>query len=486
VFARALAVTSAAMLGTLLSACTVGPDYQAPRASDTDTPPAWRTDSYWQIAQPSHAPLALNWWRSFDDATLDAEETQALANNQTLAAAVAHYEQARATLANTSAQQLPVVSAGALADRMKISANRPLTNYAAQEYSTVQNNLQIGPTINYDTDLFGRIRREVEGATASAQQSEDDLANARLVLTTDLANHYFAMRALDAEIDVLHRSVALQQRALDYVNAEHDLGAVSGLEVAQQKSLLDTTQVQAQLLLNQRAQYEHAIAALLGVPAPQFAIPLQVVALKVPQIPIGVPSDVLQRRPDVAAAERAMAAANAQIGVARAAYFPNITLAPTIGWNSTNFADLLSVPSLVWTVGASLSQVVFDGGRRSANVKYASAGYQAAQANYRQIVLNAFQQVQDGVTGLSVLDGAAKQSQAAVADAQHLFSLANERYQGGLVAFLNVITAQQALLNSQRQDVQIHGQQMSLSVSLVKALGGGWAVSGETHVADGS
>ena len=467
----------------VLSACTVGPDYHAPKA---EAPPAWRTDSqtdsptdsqtdsYWHIAQPSHASLSLDWWTPFGDATLDAEETQALAQNQTLAAAVAHYEQARATLANTSSQQLPVVSASGLADRMKISANRPLTNYAASEFSTVQNNLQIGPTINYDTDLFGRIRREVEGAQASAEQSADDLANARLALTTLLATNYFSLRELDAEIDVLHRSVALQQKALDYVNAEHDLGSVSGLDVAQQKSLLDTTQVQAQLLLNQRAQYEHAIAALVGVPAPLFLIASEVVPFNVPAIPIGVPSDVLQRRPDIASAERAMAAANAQIGVARAAYFPNITLAPTIGWNSTNFADLLSVPSLVWTVGASVSQVIFDGGRRSANVKYASAGYQAAQANYRQTVLNAFQQVQDGVTGLSVLDGAAKQSQAAVADSQHLFSLANERYQGGLVAFLNVITAQQALLNSQRQDVQIHGQQMTLSVALVKALGGGW------------
>jgi multidrug efflux system outer membrane protein len=305
----------------------------------------------------------------------------------------------------------------------------------------------------------------------------DDLANARLVLTTDLASDYFSMRELDAEIDVLNRSVVLQQKALDYVTTEHDLGSVSGLDVLQQKSELDSTRVQARLLLNQRAQFEHAIAALIGVPAPQFAIAPKVIDTKVPAIPLGLPSDLLQRRPDIASAERAMAAANAQIGVAKAAFFPSLSLTPGIGWESTQFASLLSAPTLMWTLGATLSQVVFDGGRRAANVDFASAGYQAAEANYRQTVLNAFQQVQDGVTGLSVLDAASKESQEAVTDAQRLLSLANDRYSGGLVAFLDVITAQQSLLTSERQDVQIHGQQWTMSVSLVKALGGGWDVN---------
>ena len=232
----------------------------------------------------------------------------------------------------------------------------------------MQNNLQLGPTINYDTDLFGRIRREVEGAKPSAQQSADDLANARLVLTTDLATDYFSLRELDAEIDVLNQSVKLQQKALDYVTTEHDLGSVSGLDVLQQKSLLDSTKVQAQLLLNQRAQFEHAIAALVGVPAPQFAIEPKVLDTQVPAIPLGLPSDVLQRRPDIASAERAMAAANAQIGVAKAAFFPSLTLTPSIGWESTQFASLFSAPTLMWTLGAAVGQVLFDGGRRAANV----------------------------------------------------------------------------------------------------------------------
>jgi NodT family efflux transporter outer membrane factor (OMF) lipoprotein len=455
----------------LLSACTVGPDYQRPQA---DVPPGWHTDSYWRVAAPSHAPVAPDWWSSFSDSTFATLETQALAQNQTLAAASAHYEQARATLANTRAQQIPEVDLGASGSRFKISHDRPLTNYGTPTTSTVQNNLQLGPTINYDTDLFGRIRREVEGAAASAQQSADDLANARLVLTTDLASSYFSLRELDAEIDVLNQSVKLQQKALDYVTTEHDLGSVSGLEVLQQKSLLDSTRVQAQLLLNQRAQFEHAIAALVGVPAPQFAIEPKVLDVQVPAIPLGLPSDVLQRRPDVASAERAMAAANAQIGVAKAAFFPSLTLTPSIGWETTQFASLLSAPTLMWTLGAAVGQVLFDGGRRAANVKFASEGYKVTEANYRQTVLNAFQQVQDGITGLSVLDGASKQSHEAVSDARHLLSLANDRYSGGLVAYLDVITAQQSLLTSERQDVQIHGQQLTLSVSLVKALGGGW------------
>jgi outer membrane protein, multidrug efflux system len=455
----------------ILAACTVGPDYKRPVA---ETPPTWKTDSYWRVAEPSHAPLALDWWLAFDDATLDSLETQALAQNQTLAAASAHYAQARATLAQTSALALPEVDLGAGAQRLRISKNRPVTNYASPSSETVQNDLKLAPTVNYDVDLFGRIRREVESAHAAADESRDDLANARLVLTTDLASSYFSLRELDAEIDVLNRSVGLQKKALDYVTAQHDLGAVSGLDVLQQQSLLDSTRVQAQLLLNQRAQFEHAIAALVGTPAPQFAIAPATDQHPLPSIPLGVPSDVLQRRPDVASAERAMAAANAQIGVAKAAFFPSLTLNGTVGWESTAFSSLISAPSLLWTIGTMASQVVFDGGRRAAAVDFANQGYVATEASYRQTVLTAFQQVQDGIVGLSVLDGAAKQSHAAVEDAQRLLSLANDRYSGGLVAYLDVITAQQQLLTSERQDVQIRGQQHTTSVALVKALGGGW------------
>jgi outer membrane protein, multidrug efflux system len=440
-----------------LSACTVGPDYKRP---GVEAPPAWRTDSNWRVATPSHAPLSLNWWQAFDDAKLDALQAQALAQNQTLAA--------------TSALRLPELDLSAALARSKISKNRPVLNYSTPNQSTVQNEVIAQPTITYDADLFGRIRREVEGAKASEQQAGDDLANARLILTTDLATDYFQLRELDAEIDVLNQSVQLQEKALDYVKAEHELGSVSGLDLAQQQAQLDATRVQATLLVNQRAQFEHAIAALVGVPAPQFSIAPHVTPGKVPSIALGIPSELLQRRPDIASAERAMAAANAQIGVAKAAFFPSLILTPSIGWESTAFASLFTAPSLLWTLGTSISQEVFDGGRRRANLAFASEGYRAAEANYRQTVLNAFQQVQDGITGLAVLDEASKQAHAAVEDAQRLLTLANDRYSGGLVAYLNVISAQQSLLTSQRQEVQIHGQQMAFSVALVKALGGGW------------
>ena len=209
-----LRMMAAAVGAALLAACTVGPDYHQPHA---DAPPEWRTDSYWHVAEPSHAPMDLTWWMSFNDAALNTLEGQALDQNQTLAAAVAHYEQAKATLANTAAQEIPEVDLGGQAERLKISKNRPVTTYSTPNQSTVQNGLIVGPQIDYDTDLFGRIRREVEGAKASAEQSADDLANARLVLTTDLASDYYSLRELDAEIDVLNRSVVLQQKALDYV-----------------------------------------------------------------------------------------------------------------------------------------------------------------------------------------------------------------------------------------------------------------------------
>lgn len=468
------AMRNATLLSVLsLGACTVGPDYHRPA---TVAPSHWRDASLsvWHVAQPSNGALSLTWWTGFNDPLLDSLEAQGLKENQTLAGALAHYEQANASLANTAAQRVPEVDVGGTAERLKISRNRPLTTYGTPSQSTVQNEVALAPSINYDTDLFGRIRREVEGAKASAEQSKDDLANARLALTTEIAANYYSLRELDSEVDVLNRSVALQKKALDFVTTEHDLGSVSGLDLLQQKSQLDATRVQAQLLLTQRAAYEDAISTLIGKPAPVFSIAPQVINLQAPAIPLGLPSDLLQRRPDVASAERAMAAANAQIGVQKAAFFPSVTLNPAIGYESTSFGDLLSAPSLMWSLGATFGQVLFDGGRRAANVKYANEGYLATQANYRQTVLTAFQQVQDAITGLSVLEQAASQSHDAIMDAQHLLSLSNDRYSAGLVAYLDVIAAQQSLLTAERQDVQIQGQRVELSISLVKALGGGW------------
>lgn len=465
---------AAIVTATAVAGCTVGPDYRRP---PVDTPAAWRldpADQYWQPAAPARAPLDPAWWTAFGDAQLDALEADALRNNQNLKAMAARYDQAKATLASVASAQYPAAGLNASGQRFKISADRPQTNYATQSMSTVQNDIQVGAAVSYELDLFGRVRRNVEAAQASSEQARDDFANARLVLSADLASSYFALRELDTEIDVVKRSIDLQQKALDYVSARHDLGAVSGLDLLQQRAQLDATRTQAQLLIQQRAQVETAIATLVGAPAPEFSLPPRVVPINAPTLPTGMPSDLLQRRPDVASAERAMAAANAQIGVARAAYFPRITLSPDLGWDATRFAGLFTVPALLWSVGGSLSQPLFEGGKLKAGVDFAQAGYVAAQASYRQTVLTAFQEVQNAVTGLSVLAQAAQQASAAVDDARKLVSLAQDRYAGGLTPFIDVLTAQQQLLTSERQAVQIQGQRAALVVFLAKALGGGW------------
>lgn len=469
----------------LLAGCTVGPDYQRPPVA---SPAIWRVDpadAYWHPAVPSHASLATNWWRAFDDPLLDDLEARASARNETVQMVAARYDAARAVLAASASAELPSVGLAADASRYRISRDRPLLNYGTPNASTVQNDVQIGATVSYELDLFGKVRRTVEAARANTEQARDDLANARLVIGADLATQYLALRETDAELDVLNRSVALQQKALDFVMAQHELGTASGLELQQQKAQLDASRTQAQLLLNQRAQYEHAIATLVGTPAPSFSIAPKVVRLEAPQLPAGLPSDLLQRRPDVASAERAMAAANARIGVARAAYFPDLTLSPSIGWDATRFGSLFTASSLLWSVGASLSQPLFEGGRLAAGVDYAKANYAAAQASYQQTVLTAFQEVQNAVTGLSVLDGALQQAVAASDSAHTLADLAQGRYAGGLTAYIDVISAQQQLLTSERQEVQIRGQRAALVAYLAKALGGGWS-AGEVGSAQAS
>jgi outer membrane protein, multidrug efflux system len=337
----------------------------------------------------------------------------------------------------------------------------------------------VGPTVNYEADLFGRVRREVEGAQAAAQQSEADFANTRLFLVAELVTDYFALRELDAEIDVVRRSLQLQRDALGFIASRHDLGFATGLDLAQQQALVDANATQFELLDNQRTQFEHALATLVGTPAPGFAIPAALSTSSLPAVPVGLPSDLLQRRPDVASAERSMAAANARIGVARAAYYPSILLGsgfgePNAGWQSNALAALFDAPSRLWSIGLSATQTLFDAGKTRANVRFANADYVAAVAAYRQTVLTAMEEVENGITGLASLDRAVTQADAAVKSAQDAFDIATARYKGGVDTYLEMITAQQILLSNQRQAVQVHGQQFATAVYLVKALGGGW------------
>ena len=465
---RCLALLSTA---AWLSGCASGPDYKKP---ELEMPAAWQSEQPFHAAMPNDSALKGNWWETFEDARLNQLEQLALAQNQTLQIAAARLEQARQQVTVSAAGLFPQVNLQAGADRAKISANRPLSAYSTPNQSTVQNNFQLGFAVNYEADLFGRVRRTVEQAKASSEQAAADFENARLVLMSELAADYFNLRELDAEIDVVCQGIALQQRALEFITARHDLGIASGLDLAQQQALLDANRTQLELLQNQRVQYEHALATMTGTPAPQFKLEAALARPVLAPPPVGLPSDVLQRRPDVASAERAMAAANAGIGVARAAYFPTILLQPNGGWDSNQIGNLLSAPSILWSLGTSLAQNLFDAGKTRAGVKIAEASYTAAVANYRQTVLVAMQEVEDGIDGLALLGRAGMQAEASVHSSQRVLDLANDRYSGGLDTYLDVITAQQTLLTNQRQAVQIHGQLLLTSVYLVKALGGGW------------
>lgn len=454
----------------------MGPDYHKPAA---DVPPAWQPEAPWREAAPNDAALKGDWWRLFQDDALNPLVDRALTGNQNLRVAAARLDQARAQLTAAAADLYPAVGLSAAAARGRTSANRPLSAYSVPNQAIVQNDFELGPTVNYEADLFGRVRREVEGARASAQQAEADFENTRLLLTAQLVTDYFALRELDAELAVVRHSLDLQRDALGFIASRHDLGFATGLDLAQQQALVDASATQLELLDYQRAQYEHAIATLVGIPAPNFTLPAALATSSLPAIPLGVPSDLLQRRPDVASAERSMAAANARIGVARAAYYPSIILGagfgePNAGWQSNALATLFEAPSRLWSLGLSATQTLFDAGKTRANVRFATADYSAAVATYRQTVLTAMEEVENGITGLASLGRAVTQADASVNSAQEAFDIATARYKGGVDTYLEMITAQQVLLGNQRQAVQVRGQQFATAVYLVKALGGGW------------
>ena len=470
---RAVHIVSWLILAAV-AGCAVGPDYHRP---STVVPPAWQPQAPWHEAVPSDAALKGNWWELFHDPTLGPLVDQALRGNQNLRVAAARLEQARSQVTVAKSYLYPNVDLQASAARAKISANRPLSAYNVPNQQTVQNDFELGPTVSYELDLFGRVRREVEGYRAAAEQAAADFENTRLMLTTQLVSDYFTLRELDSEIDVVTHSLGLERDALTFIASRHDLGFATGLDLAQQQALVQSSAAQLELLQVQRAQNEHAIATLVGAPAPSFAIAPVVTPGNLPKFPVGLPSDLLQRRPDVASAERAMAAANARIGVARAAYFPTIQLAPAVpgfGWESSAVSTLFNAPSQLWSVGLSATQTLFDAGRTRANVHIAEEDYIAAVAAYRQTVLSAMEEVENGITGLESLDRAARQANASVESAQRAFDIATDRYKGGVAIYLDVLTAQQTLLGNQRQAVQIHGQQFLTAVYLVKALGGGW------------
>ncbi len=473
-----LATTIAVILAT--AGCTVGPRYSRPIAP-APAPDAWKTQAPWEQAAPKDSIPKGSWWAVYHDATLDSYEQQLLQANQSLVAARDRLNQARSLARIATASFFPQVSTDPNYVRERGSGNRPLNGVSPTVTNGIrpytQSVYNIPFSLSYEADLFGRVRRNLEAANASLQSSAADLGNVQLVLTAELAADYFTLRELDAEYKVVEESVDYQRKALDLVNRRHAGGVASGLEVAQQATVLDSTISQASLVQQSRAQYEHAIAVLVGQPAPSFSIPAAPLNVTPPPVPLGVPSDVLERRPDIASLEREMAFENAQVGIARTAFYPHITITGAGGLESAAITSLFNAPSLFWSLGADAFEPLLQGGRNRANLAAARAAYDEAVANYRQSVLIAFQQVEDGISNLSTLSQALATQAAAVEDAKRALEIANNRYVGGVTNYLDVITAETTLLNSERLQTQLLGQQMVSSVYLVKALGGGWDAS---------
>jgi NodT family efflux transporter outer membrane factor (OMF) lipoprotein len=458
-----------ALACALLAGCTVGPKYHRPAAQ---VPAAWSAPGPWQPAEPKDEIPKGAWWQIFQDDQLNAYEQQLLNANQSLIAARDRLEQARSFARVASAGYFPQFAADPSAMRERYSGNRPLSSTPG--VAVTQSAFTVPFSLSYEVDLFGRVRRGLEAANASLQSSTADLQNVQLVLTAELAADYFTLRELDAEIAVVEQSIDYQQKDMDLVNKRHQGGIASGLEVAQQEAVLHSTMTQISLLRQQRAQNEHAIAVLAGSPASTFSVPAAPLRAVPPAVPIGVPSGLLQRRPDIARAERTVAYQNAQVGIAKAAFYPHLTLSGGGGYQSVAIGSLASAPSAFWSLGADALQPIFSGGRNRANLKLTKAAYAESVANYRQSVLTAFQQVEDGLSGLDSLAKAASTQQAAVEDSRRALTIANNRYVGGLTSYLDVITAQTTLLANERLATQLLGQRMITTVFLVKALGGNW------------
>ena len=455
-----------------LAGCTVGPNYRRPAA---EVPATYKEVGNWRPAQPNDQNLGGNWWELFQDSQLNSLELQIEVSNQNLKAAQAQYTQARALVRYSRADLFPTVSVNPSATRTKTSSRRPPPNSIFNGITT--NDFQIPFELSYQIDVWGRVRRTVESYRDQAQASAADLATVNLSLHSQLALYYFQARLLDAEEQLLNSTVTQYEQALELIESRYAGGIASDVEVQQARTQLETTRAQAIDVGVARAQYEHAVAVLVGKPPAEFSLPPLPLTMPPPSIPVALPSELLERRPDIAAAERRMAAANAQIGVAKAAYYPNISLGAAGGFESSAITTLVSGPSVLWSAGPSAALTLFDVGRRRAASDQAIAAYDQAVANYRQTVLTGFQQVEDNVAALRILEHEAQVQDQAVSAAQKYLELAITRYKGGVTSYLEVTTAQGAALSDEVTAVNILGRRMVDAVTLVQALGGGWTSS---------
>ena len=469
----------------LFNACTPGPKYAKPTVPTPSAykelaPSAVGPQSEWKASQPQDQVIRGKWWEIFNDPQLNSLEERVDVSNQNLKIAEAQFRQARDLIRINRSSLYPTVSAGPSITGEQYSKNAP---NAGPLYGQTQGDFVLPFDLSYEVDAWGRIHLTVQAATASAQASAADLETARLSIHAELAADYFALRGLDAQKQLLDSTVVAYQKALDLTTNRYNGGLAAKVEVAQAETQLETTQAQAIDVGVQRAQYEHAIAALVGQPASTFSIPVSPLTAPPPIVPVGVPSDLLQRRPDIAAAERRMAAANAEIGLAKTAFYPTLTLSAAAGLEGSSITNWFAWPSHFFAVGPSLLETLYDAGRRHAFTDQAWAAYDANVAAYRQNVLTAFQQVEDNLAGLRILGEESKKQSQAVQSAELSLGLSTNRYKGGLVTYLEVITAQSAALSNERTAVDILTRRMNSTVLLIKALGGGWDVSKLPQVA---
>jgi NodT family efflux transporter outer membrane factor (OMF) lipoprotein len=451
-----------------LAGCTVGPKYVRPAA---EIPAQYKEAADWKTAQPNDQNLGGSWWEIFQDQQLNNLEEQINVSNQNLKAAEAVYTQSRALLRYDRAAFYPSISGGASATRNRISSNRPAS---LTTRGITYNDFQIPLELSYEVDVWGRVRKTVEAQRGQAQASAADLATVNLSLHAQLAMFYFQARSLDAQEQLLNSTVEQYEQALALTESRFKGGIASEVEVQQASTQLETTRAQAIDVGVLRAQNEHAIAILIGKPPASFTLPPLPLNSPPPSIPAQLPSELLERRPDIAAAERRMASANAQIGVAKAAYYPTIGFNAVGGFESGVITTLLSGPSILWSAGPSAVAPIFDGGRRRANLDQAQASYDETVANYRQTVLTGFQQVEDNLAALRILEKEADTQQRAVIASQKSLDLSLTRYRGGITSYLEVTTAQSAALVDEVTAVNILGRRMTSAVQLIQALGGGW------------
>ena len=454
-----LAVAIAAI--AVASGCTVGPDYVRPTA---EAPPAYKEMPPAKPAEPADTASKGPWWDVYGDAQLSALEEQVAAANQSLRVAEANYRQAQAIVQQARAGLFPTVG-------VNLNATRARAAGVTQSFYT------LGLPVDWEVDLWGKIRRQVEGSEASAQASAADLESTRLSLQAQLAQSYFALRIADRDKKLLDETVAVYTREVELTENRYKAGVAARSDVVQAEAQLQQAQVQAVDIGVSRAQLEHAIAILIGKAPAEFSLAPTDTINALPPVPPAVPSELLERRPDIAGAERHVAAANAQIGVATAAFYPTLSLTGNFGFASSSFSNWISVPHRVWSLGAALATPLFDAGLRKAQRDETIAAYDAAVATYRQTVLGGFQEVEDNLAALRILEQEAAVQQTALQSARLAVELAINQYRAGLINYINVVLLQAAALNAERNAVELDGRRLAASATLIKALGGGWRAS---------